>query len=118
MTDNIMQNAALQAAFKDAKAPKIVRVVGDLNTVEADGMKFYRHDKLHIPAMGNINCAPYDNHFIFRDTRKLGWTLFCTCGSPAVVVGYNAYARDASPGAEMLVCFTHSRNNKHADGSS
>lgn len=114
---------ALLSAFKDAKPPKIVRSVGDLNTVMVDNKRFYRHDRIHIPGMeekgnsGSILCAPYDNHFIFRDVRKLGWTLFCTCGSPAVIIGYEAYKKDASPGAELLVCYAHAGGNKHADGS-
>jgi hypothetical protein len=111
------KQTSLLAAFKDAKPPKIVRSVGDLNTVIADGEPFYRHDKIRIPDMGNILCAPYDNHFVFRDTRKLGWTLFCTCGSVAVVIGYDAYKKDASPGPEMLVCYAHAGGNRHADGS-
>jgi hypothetical protein len=108
---------AVLAAFKDAKPPKIVRVVGDLNSIIADNKRFYRHDRIHIPDMGNILCASYDNQFIFRDTRKLGWTLFCSCGSVAVVVGYDAYKKDASAGPEMLVCYAHAGGNRHADGS-
>lgn len=114
-----LQQQALEDAFKNATPPKIVRSVGDLNSVLADGKLFHRRDKIDIPSMGNILCAPYDNQFIFRDIRKMGWTLFCSCGSPAVVVGYDAYKRDASKNSgELIVCYTHSRNNKHADGSS
>ncbi len=75
-----------------------------------------------------IGCCPYDNHFVFIDPVwkqvKGRWFAACTCGSTAVIVGYNAYRRDASPNTdsttpgEMLVCYHHVQTGKHADGSS
>lgn len=114
------QDQAMKDAFAHAKAPTIVRSVGDRNRVVANGKEFTRQKSIIIPGMENknIQCAPYDNHFIFRDTRSLGWTLFCSCGAPAVVVGYNAYRKDASKNqGELLVCYAHAQTNRHADGS-
>lgn len=103
--------------------PKVVRSVGDLKSVVADGKRFYRQEKIHIPDMGTVAVAPYDNHLIFRDVRRKGWTLFCSCGSPACVVGYDAYKQDASRQGALLVCMMHSGvatgvSGKHVDGSS
>lgn len=98
--------------------PKIVRSVGDLKSVVADGKTFYRLDKIHIPDIGTVAVAPYDNHLIFRDVRRKGWTLFCSCGSVACVVGYDVYGKDASRQGALLVCYYHSTYGKHVDGSS
>ncbi len=111
--------------------PKIVRHVGDLNMVEADGKKFYRQEFIPMYMDGmdkppvKVKCAPYDNHFIYKDMRRHSWTTFCTCGSPAVVVGFDVYKKDASAQGAMLVCLFHASEREnpkysftHADGSS
>jgi len=92
-----------------------------------DGYSVDRLEKLWIPEYGRfVVCAPYDNHFIYEDpSKKTGrWVFMCTCGSPAVIVGSDAYAGHASPTSgvgiypgEMLVCKMHMDRNKHADGS-
>jgi len=77
-----------------------------------------------------VACAPMDNHFIYKDPEyELGTigkcATMCTCGSMAVIVGYNAYKHDASPTTkeesmnpgELLVCFLHAQTGFHADGS-
>lgn len=102
--------------------PKIVRSIGDLKSVVADGKTFYRQDRIYIPGIGNVKCAPMDNHFIYRDTRRIGWTLFCTCTSPAAVFNYDAYKHDASYSGTMLLCMMHCGAvtgipGQHADGS-
>lgn len=97
--------------------PKVVRSIGDLKQVTVDGKKFYRQPSIHIQDMGTTLCAPYDNHFVFMDARRRGWTLFCTCGSIACVVGYDAYKNDASPQGQLLVCYYHAATGKHTDGS-
>lgn len=111
--------------FGDKKI-KVVRHAGDLKSayLEEDGTTVYRASYVDIPDMGRVTCAPYDNQFTFRHLfEKRGivlrnWTLFCTCGSPSCVVGYDAYSKDASAGVPMLVCYHHATYGKHADGSS
>lgn len=108
-----------------AKKIKVIRKAGDLNSVylEEDGVTVFRSPTITIQNMGTFPCAPYDNHFLFRhEFIKKGkvtrnWTLFCTCGSPAAVVGYDAYAKDASASGAMVVCMHHATYNKHADSS-
>ena len=106
----------------------VIRVHNDANEAETlDGYKVTRKkwvlfdDKL-------VLCAPYDNHFIYEDpSGKIHrWLQLCTCGSPAVIVGYKAYKQDASPTTtadsttpgEMVVCYIHAVTGKHADGMS
>jgi hypothetical protein len=75
-----------------------------------------------------VACPPMDNHFIYADPEYTKGTVgkcatMCTCGSMAVIVGYNAYKKDASPAmesttlGEMLVCYVHASTGRHADGS-
>jgi hypothetical protein len=116
------------------EAPKftfaIIKHRGDLNHAEtADGYKVHRKNKIYFSEHGWIKCAPYDNHFIYDDPmayKIIGrWSPMCSCGSPAGIVGYNAYINDATPtnkkestiAGEMLVCLAHAQYNRHADGS-
>lgn len=109
----------MMEAIRLTKPPKIVRNVGDLNKVVADGITYTRQQQIHIPDMGTFACAPYDNHFVYRDrTNRIGWKLFCTCGGAAVVAGYEAYKKDASAQGQMILCLQHANTGRHADGSS
>lgn len=58
-------------------------------------------------------------HFCFRDaSQPRGSTLFCTCGAPAVIVGYEAYKKYQSfIGNEVIVCHHFIQYGRHADGS-
>ena len=92
----------------------------------ADGYTVHRSDVIFFDGR-LVKCSPYDNHFVYVDpSKKIGrWTTMCSCGSPAVVAGYKAYARDASPTTsaestvpgEMVVCYIHAITGRHADGS-
>lgn len=109
----------------------IIKHRGDLdNATTADGYKVHRQDKLFFEGHGWVKCAPMDNHFVYDDPafkKKRGrWSPMCTCGSPAGIVGYNAYVDNASPTGkfdssvpgEMIICLHHAQYGKHADGSS
>lgn len=91
----------------------------------SNGNRVRRSEKIFFPEAGrSIACAPYDNHFVFVDNSNLGWTTFCTCGSPAVIVGYQVYKNDGSPtkkefdtiAGEMLICYHHASFGKHLTG--
>jgi len=104
----------------------IIRSRNNLNVAETiHGTRVFRTEKIFFPEIHrSVACAPYMEHFIFNDTSNTGWTLFCTCGSPAVIVGYQAYKRDSSPtskqedtlAGELLVCYHHASYGKHLDG--
>jgi hypothetical protein len=103
------------------KQLKVVRAVGELKKayLEDEGVTVNRTKNLFIEDIGLINCVQYDNHFVFRHIFKSrGWSLWCTCGGPAAVYGYNAYKRDGSPEGQMVLCMHHAMYNKHSDGSS
>ncbi len=66
----------------------VIRKRNSLNEVELeDGAKILRKPYLYVPEYGGlIECAPYDNHFIFEnDISKKNYVGHqCTCGSMAV----------------------------------
>jgi hypothetical protein len=48
----------------------------------------------------------------------LGASTLCTCGSPAVTMGYHAYGRYSSYiGNEVLCCLFFFQYGVHSDGS-
>jgi hypothetical protein len=87
-----------------------------------DGHKVERMEEIFIPEWGIfVKCSPYDDHFIYEDPEsntKIGrWAHMCTCGSPAVIVGFSGYKRDASKGSGgMLVCKLHADTGLHQTG--
>lgn len=79
-----------------------------------------RVDRMYVEHYGMVTCAPYQEHFIFqqKDTRVIGASLLCTCGSPAVIIGPKQYARtrhQASPQGYMLCCQSEYETGKHAE---
>jgi len=58
-------------------------------------------------------------HFCFRDpTNPRGTTLFCTCGAPAAVFGFEAYRHwNSYIGNEVIGCTSFLQYKIHADGS-
>lgn len=111
----------------DAKAPKIVRSVGDAKRATlVDGTVVEREEYLFIEGYGLVQCAPYELHFIYQlPKHMIGYTPMCTCGSIAGVVGYAAYSKLASPTdtGMIIVCIRHAtlKQNegigRHADNS-
>ena len=75
-----------------------------------DGHRVERMEKIFIEPWGVfVNCAPYDDHFIYEDPESdniVGrWKHMCTCGSAAIIVGYKAYEQDSSKySGGLLVC--------------
>jgi hypothetical protein len=109
----------------------IIKHRGDLNHAEtADGYKVHRQNKVWITEPDGMNgrfihCSPDDVHFIYIDpmwTKIKGrWFAMCSCGSPAVITGYDAYKEYGSPTSkeestrpgEMLICYQFLLNGKH-----
>lgn len=120
---------------KSSKLPYKFSIIRQFNSPNSaltqGGYEVKREEKLYIPTMNKwVMCAPYDNHFVYIDPTPISktstdrrWLLMCTCGSPAIVVGYNAYKNNASPAiggdtpGEMLVCYFHAQYNRHAENS-
>lgn len=116
----IPKNQMVQDAIKHTLPPKVVRHAGELNWVEVDGIRMDRKEFIDIPDIGRIKCAPTDNHFVYRLDPKIfhrpGWTLFCTCGSPSVIVNYDAYKELGSDEGAMLVCMSMVSTGRHQSG--
>ena len=102
---------------------EIIRSYNTLKSVTlVDGTKIYnpRKDKLFVPEYGTeIRIVEYGNHFIFEVPARIkGPSWMCSCGSPAVMVGANAYSHLSSYKEAMIVCQVHTQGNRHADGAS
>lgn len=118
--------ATIENPIKDIRF-SVIRKRNSANDAETlDGFHVDRADWILFDGK-IVHCAPYDNHFLYEDPsgKPHRWHQMCTCGSPAVCVGYKAYERDGSvttssessaPG-EMFVCYIHATTGRHADGS-
>lgn len=107
----------------------IIRYAGQRDeATTSDGIKVYRKDKVWVADMERgtgrfIACAPDDTNFIFVDpnwTKVVGrWFAYCSCGSPAVIVGSNAYKQYGSYSTEgtikgeLLICKEFLETAKH-----
>ena len=109
----------------------VIKHRGDLNHAEtADGYKVERSTKVWVTEPDGLNgryiyCSPDSDHFIYVDpmwTKIKGrWFAMCSCGSPAVITGYDAYKQYGSPttkeeshrAGEMLICMEFLRSGKH-----
>ena len=95
----------------------VVRNVGKvMRATTSSGDVVERQERLALRD-GSYPCVMSDTHFIYR-TRRLGTTTKCTCGSDAVIVGYQQY-KNYEPfiGNEVLMCMAYAQNGRHADGS-
>ena len=113
-----MDMSTVQGALSNAKPIKVIHFRGDLNKVKFDGKTWIRQEYIYMGEnFGLVKCTPYDDHFILYDPSRMGWTTFCTCGSPAVIIGYNDYKKDASPQGKLLACYLHAviTPGKHQD---
>jgi hypothetical protein len=99
--------------------PAVVRNVGTArSTKNVDGETVYREEQIYLPSHQQwYSMLDTDNHFIYK-SRRIGASVLCTCGSPAITVSYPTYRKLSSfIGLEILVCQSLITNGKHADGS-
>lgn len=119
-TDDAKVKQEIVHMMKGTKAPTVIKHAGQVNEAEVDGITIKRYPLIFIPTIGTVKAAPTDNHFVFRDARRLGWTLFCTCGSPSVVISDpEVLGALGSSDRQLLVCFYQAAHmdHRHADGS-
>lgn len=102
------------------------------SAVTVDGKEVHREEKIWYaeyddegyPINGRfIACAPDNSHFVYIDPmwKKIvgRWFALCSCGSVAVIVGYNAYRQESSPSVEgtnkgeLLICKWFLDNGVH-----
>lgn len=118
MIDELEVKRQIVHLMKGAKPPTIIKHAGQVNEAMVNGRVMKRFSLIFIPTIGTVKAAPTDNHFVFRDERVIGWTLFCTCGSPAIVLADRKVLDSlGSSDRELLVCFHQAMRRRHADGS-
>lgn len=122
-------NTSLPDSPLIGKRTTVIRVAGiPQKATLFDGTVVHRREIVEFwmgEVWKRVKAAPYDNHFCYlTPDHILGWTLMCTCGGMAGVVGYDQYKGQASPSTgglisgELLVCLNHTENQRHVDGSS
>lgn len=102
------------------KAPTIIHQFGRPKKAKLlNGRWVDRPEHIFVPSYHDVfPTLDYDNHFVYYDGEHIGSTLMCTCGSAAIVVGYEAYRMYASyMGHNVIACMMHTQQGKHADGS-
>lgn len=101
--------------------PNIIRRAGDArDTRTLNGREVRRQDSIYLKSHNAvIPVLQTSMHFCYHDgSRPRGTTLFCTCGSPAIVVGYEAYRNlNSYIGNEVIACHSYIQYGKHSDGS-
>jgi hypothetical protein len=100
---------------------QVIRNTGDPNNAKTlNGKPVRREKELWLPSYNSfIPVLQTSMHFCYHDPSvPRGTTLFCTCGSPAIVVGYEAY-RDLQSymGNEVIVCHHYIQYKVHSDNS-
>lgn len=101
--------------------PQIIKHWNDPNNaITLNGLPVRREKEIYLRSYErSLPVLPQSMHFCFVDTTvPRGSTLFCTCGSPATVVGYHAYQRLQSfMGSEVIACHYLIQYGVHSDGS-
>lgn len=100
---------------------QIVRNHNDPNhATTLGGIPVERKKEIYLPSYHyNVPVLQTSMHFSFHDPSvPRGTTLFCTCGSASVVVGFEAYKKlNSHIGNEVIVCHYYIQYGVHADGS-
>jgi len=101
-------------------APKVIRVYGTAKVAHLDGERIEREDIIFVDSeKAWFYTIDTDNHFVFRQGRRRGSTLMCTCGGSAGIFMYDAYMKYSSTNrGRIIACITHMNTGLHADGSS
>lgn len=85
---------------------------------DLSGVHIHREERVFLASHNEwYGTLDYDNHFVYKTDRK-GTSLLCTCGGPAVTVGYDAYKQYCSYRGQVVACLTQLQTGRHSDGSS
>lgn len=84
-----------------------------------DGERIERQEAIFVPSeQGWFQTIDTDSHFVYRQGKKRGSTLMCTCGGVAAIFSYEAYRKFSSVNrGRIIACITHVNTGKHDDGS-
>src|SRR5688572_4227143 len=98
--------------IRNHKDPNSATTLGGI-PVQREKQLFLKSYRQWFPVLGT------SLHFCFLDySQPRGSTMFCTCGSPAIIVGYEAYQKYSSYiGNEVITCHHFIMYGSHADGS-
>lgn len=102
------------------QAPKVIKVYGRAKVAYLEGERIDREDLIFVPSeRGWFPTIDTDNHFVYRQGKRLGSSLMCTCGSSAGIYLPDVYMRFTSVNkGRMVCCNSFMQTNRHGDGSS
>lgn len=102
-------------------SPQVIKHFNDPNNaITLGGLAVRREKEIYLRTRhAYVPVLQTSMHFCFVDTTvPRGTTLFCTCGAPGVIVGYEAYRKYSSFLAhEVIACHNFIMYGVHADGS-
>ena len=101
-------------------SPRVIHVHGRAKVAYLQGERIEREEQIFVKSEGGwFQTIDTDNHFVYRQTKRFGSSLMCTCGGSAGIFQYDAYRQFSSVNRGRLVaCITHMNTKRHADGSS
>ena len=99
---------------------KVIKVYGRAKVAHLQGERFDREGTIFVPSeKAWFETIDTDNHFVYRQGKRSGSSLMCTCGGSAGIFQYDAYMKFSSVNrGRIIACITHMNTGKHADGSS
>jgi hypothetical protein len=101
-------------------SPKVIHVHGRAKVAYLEGERIDREEDVFVPSeQGWFKTIDTDNHFVYRQGKRKGSTLMCTCGGIAGIFMYDAYRKFSSINRGRIVaCVEHMNSGIHSDGSS
>jgi len=101
-------------------APQVIHIHGTARKAYVEGETIYREDSIFVPSEpGWFPTIDTSDHFVYRQTKRQGSTLMCTCGSTGGIYLPEYYMRFTSINkGRMICCNSYIQNSGvHADGS-
>lgn len=101
-------------------SPKVIHVHGRAKVAYVEGERIDREESIFVPTeRAWFPTIETDNHFVYRQTKRYGSSLMCTCGASAGIYLPDAYMRFTSVSrGRMICCNSFIQTGKHGDGSS
>ncbi len=98
----------------------VIKVYGRAKVAHLDGERIEREDRIFVPSERDwFYTIDTDNHFVYRQTKKPGSSLLCTCGATAGIYLPDVYTRFTSINkGRVICCNSMMQTGLHGDGSS
>ncbi len=98
---------------------QVIHVHGRARKAYVEGETIYREESIFVPSeRAWFPTVDTNDHFVYRQEKRRGSSLMCTCGSIAGIYLPDVYMRFQSVyRGRMICCNALMQNRKHADGT-